>query len=225
MKKHVMVLLAIVWLTCPAHATVIYDNPLSGAAGFGWNSNNAAQQVAEKFTLSSSAIATDVTFHGFFHSVPQTGDVIPGPQISAFDVLFFDDVGGLPSAVSFASTTTSIAAGVFSGQTATGFGIDFDIYTWTYSVPDVPLTGGIPYWMSVRAAANAPLWAWSLGTSDGSGDIAGRLDNTGAWISFNFGDQDRQAFTLYSNEVPAPPTLLILGLGLAGIGWARGKRA
>ncbi len=225
MKKYVMVVLAIIWMSCPAHAAVIYDNSLSGAAGFGWNSNSSAQQVAEIFTLSSSATATDVAFHGFFHSVPRTGDVLPGPQIGAFDILFFDDIGGLPSAASFASTTTSNAAGVFRGQTATGFGKNFDIYTWTFSIPDVPLTGGISYWMSVRSAENSPLWAWSVSTSDGSGNLAGRLDNTGAWISFDPGTQDRQAFTLYSNEVPAPPTLLILGLGLAGIGWSRGKRA
>lgn len=188
--------------TFAVNATVIVDYELDENAGFGWNSNAGAQQIAEAFTVDTATTATDITWWGFFHDDSTIGD---------FDVLFFSDSSGTPDAVEFSLTSMLGLAGTATGLTNTSGNA---IFEFSMSLGSLGLAAG-DYWVSIRSSNGSPLFAWSHSSTDGTGNVFARFADDGAWEEFTTGDRDRQAMQLIG--VPEPTSLLLIALGFIGL--------
>lgn len=122
-----------------SHSAVIIEKPLDNLDG-GWNSTTGGTQIAEDFVMDSVAVATELTWFGFFLSDPQVG---------AFEISFFDDTAGLPSSSAFFSTTIGSLTGVDTGLD-NNFGAS--ILEWSTNLPSVSLGAG-RQWVSITGLA------------------------------------------------------------------------
>lgn len=195
------VLVALSLVAMSSSAVVVFeqapDSPPSGAGGL--NSDGVDFIGFDDFTLSETTTITDVHFFGFSGR-------------TSFTVRFYNDSSGLP-----ATTTTGGGAfydeSVAASEMATA-STGLSEY-WLDPIPSVEISGSTKTWIAIFPDDGAD-WAWTPAAVDGNGAEVLIL-SSGFFSTFGFGDR---AFSLTSN-IPEPTTILLLGLGLAGLGFAR----
>ena len=199
-----------------ASAGMIASQPLDFDTPFaGYFSEFNGQQIAEDFIVTAAATVNEVTWWG-----RSSGGA------RAFDILFFQDVAGVPDVTAFYSYTTPVLAGTFVGndpfeQTATSI--------WNTAIPDVMLASPGTYWLNIRSSAGEPSFIWQHATAPGAGYYV-RYSNNESWTKATWDpERNEMAFVLENNVavVPEPSTFVLIGtggIGLAGYGWRRKRR-
>ncbi len=163
---------------------VLFEKPLdlgAPAFGHGAQSRPGAQKIAEDFVLTAPGAADGITFYGtFFDNSGNTG---------TFDIMFFNDSAGRPSATPFYTFSTGAIAGVHVGTDE-----GRPIYGWSVLLPTVNFPNPSTYWVSV---SGRPDWAWEHSLSNGDNTVYFRYFFTDAWTPGNSSPgRDTQAFQL-----------------------------
>ena len=171
----------------------------------------AAQKLADDFSLAAPGVVNAITWKGGYYGT----DNASGSE--SFTVHLYVDSGGVPESAPFYSFAGSAAitstADTKAGET---------IYSYFLDVTDVALSGGVLYWLSIYTNDSPMNWAWS-NSADGSSDGAFKF-SIDPWAQFDDFDRSNHVFALHSADampVIEPSTLSILGLGVAGLAFAR----
>ncbi|MFT3720791.1 hypothetical protein [Pseudorhodoferax sp.] len=198
-----------------------------GAAGGGW-------RVFDDFTPATSASVERVGWSGFWLDLnnPQPAPA-PAPDVSAWDVAFYADAGGVPGALLLLQTfspaganPTLLGAGSFS-QGGNVYDVDHYRYEVDLAAP-LALAGGDTYWVSVMAHSPAllPGFAWSAATGGNDSSYQQQLGANGQPTGAQTVARDR-AVTLDGTllAVPEPAALPLAGLALLLLAALRRGRA
>jgi len=191
-------------------APVIYSQPENSVTGSASQSGVPATSY-DDFTFANGATITDVHWHGAFSPGAQAS------QITAFTIQFWNTVAGVPGTAASAPQTFAGNAGQSNPHGCIGgltcFDYSLDLTTSFHA------TAGTRYWVSIVPTFGfPPQWFWESG-SGGNGVSFIEILGTRATQPFDL------AFDLTGTPdgavVPEPATIALLGIGLAGLGFAR----
>ena len=151
-------------------------------------------------------------------------------DISSIDARIYSSIATLPS-LSFeiftADRTTSLYTKVFTESEMSYSHVSGPNYDLTVFFSDLVLDAG-SYALSIWDMGNtSSTFAWSQTTAlhDGSGYQSYNADGTG---TLGGGTGKDMAFRVHggpATDVPSPAPLLLIGLGLAAVGYTRRKKA
>jgi hypothetical protein len=194
MKPHVLALFALaLGLTVPTSASVIYNNyPIVVGAADYINTNNTS--VSDPFALISSAIATNVVFGA---AVVTGGTVMTAIDWSIGTNFFGSDVAsGAGASISGLLLYPNVDA--------------FDWYSLTFSLPNVRLSAGTTYYLTLHNANGASA-GWDINFLHGLDAEA-----TNPFVGTN--QQGSNAFQILDAAAapePATASYALLSCGLA----------
>ena len=236
---------ALAVVTSVAHAVpVVAYEWTEGGPGVGSNSTHVSKHgvrgpvVADDFTPAVSGKVVQIDWWG---SAPLPG----APDPDSWEITFHSDVGGAPSTV-FPNGVLSQHFVTTNGDgDPDGDGVHMYSASWTPQ--DLFVSTGVTYWFSAAnfqcitpgpAPGPGCLAGWNWANAGGLGPTVGSESFTshdsfgvapnggphfGPWNALANAQGTKQdlAFRIWVEEVPAPSVIALLGIGLAGIGFAR----
>jgi hypothetical protein len=193
-------------------AAVLVDKPLDvSTIEAGYQSNSGDLQLAEDFVLGGPAQATLIKFSGwYFNSTKTTG---------SFDILFFNDIGGLPDTSHFYLHNTGGITGIF--QAVDTDALPPNVYEWSAVIPAVSFLSAGTYWVSIRDTdASSVQWIWEHSATNGDSTVVDRSTNGAPWQAIAVGGgRDTQAVRIEGEFITAAvpePTSVVAFAALGG---------
>jgi hypothetical protein len=199
-------------LAAPAYANQLYSQPYDGQGIL-----NASQNDTNNGGLGNFATTYDnwnINPGGLYNvdDIQFTGGYIQGSagSITGWTVNVYFDNGGIPGALQH---TAHISGN--GNETSLGG----NIYSYDISGLGFQELSNIPYWVSLvpdlafQSGNNINEWGWATGTG-GDGKAYQNYFNVNQVLGAD------QAFTLNTNGVPEPGTLVMLGTGVLGLAGA-----
>ena len=204
-----------------ANAVVIYDN---GAIPDQSNVSDPRANVfiAADFSLSPGAnTVTDVHWTGVYipDTFPPTSDVIPATD--DFTIQIYAAASGNPSL----APLHTFHVGNAVQRTDTGMDIIgiLDLFSYSVDISPTTLTPGEVYWLSIfNLTVDDFVWAWALQQQVPGKSFATRGNPAVDWQLVEGYAMD---FQLTGPSVPEPATLALVSIALAGLGFARRRKA
>ena len=195
-----------------ANAGVVYDNGVAAVNDAFYSDRGIPLVSADDFALAAGANTINGIRWSGIYAFANTP-----PATDAFRIEIFADNGGTP-----ADGPPLIAIDVGGGNRADS-GVDlvgYDVYSYHAAIAPLTLAANTTFWLSISNDTSADGdddWFWGAGATPGN-SFAGPDEET-TWIPIGFNHD----FLL--TGVPEPATVVLAGLGLAGLGFTAGRRA
>ena len=216
MKHTVSFLLLAAFLSVPntSGAAVIFDNGGTPFDVFNLSDANSFEILADDFSLlSGSSEITDIHWSGSYGPIS-----FPVPVTDNFTVEIYGEGSGgqLAAAPLFTLNTSNV------GRSSLGVISQFNVFSYSVAFAPITLTPNTRYWLSIYDDTGNWLWAGHTGSTFDNGVLA-RPSTSSSWAPRILGNV-RFDFELTNDAVSTvaePATLALLGIGIAGVTFAR----
>lgn len=212
--------LALCVTSASLQAGVIFDsNTTANSLIYSDSDGPFTQFIANDFILSAGQnTITDVHWTGAYDS----GNT--PPALDDFTIQIFADNAGAPNVSALHSLSVGHVDRIDTGNNNSS---GLDVYSYSANISAITLTANTTFWLSIFNDTSGVSDIWGWGGRYSSGLLAGfRTDQVSPWSTFG-GEVDFQLTddgVTPSSPVTEPSTLLLMGLGLAGLAYSRRRK-